>query len=107
MSDKPLSLITTAAAQDLGDGERQISDWSVLLWSQSQNAFHIEPVKHMLTSNRRAYADDRPMDYAPVFFGDQNECCSLADRLRGTLRCREQLKDVQSAGGGKGERDAR
>ena len=63
--------------------------WYVLLWSQSQNALHIEPVKDMLTSNRRAYSEDRRMDYVPLLFGPRDDCDSLASSIRGTMRLRQ------------------
>lgn len=73
----------------LDEQERHIADWFALLWSQRQNAFHIERVKHMLDANRRAYGEDRCMDYAPIFIGTESGCQQLADTLRGTLRQRE------------------
>jgi hypothetical protein len=71
------------------DVEQQIDGFSVLLWSQSQNCFHVELVRHMLASNRRAYSEKRRMDYVPVFFGCHEACCRLADTLRATVRARE------------------
>ncbi len=57
----------------------------VLLWSQSQCAMHIEPVSSMLTHNRRAYVEDRRMDYVPIAFGTREECDAAASRLRPVL----------------------
>lgn len=78
--------------------EREISDKWVLLWSARGNCFHIERAKHMLQSNRRAYAEDRSMDYVPIFIGTDDACHSLAGALRGTIRMRNAdrglLRDV-------------
>lgn len=68
--------------------EQQAAEWHVLLWSQSQNAFHIERHQHMLDSNRRAYADDRHTDYVPLIIGTHDFCCRMADKLRGTITSR-------------------
>ncbi len=68
--------------------EQQVQVHHVLLWSQSQNAFHLEPIKRMLDSNRTAYAEDRRMDYVPVFIGTQDQCSVLAEKLRHTIRAR-------------------
>lgn len=60
----------------------------VLLWSQSQCAMHIEPVSSMLTHNRRAYVEDRRMDYVPIAFGTRDLCSALAVKVRQTLNKR-------------------
>lgn len=60
----------------------------VLLWSQSQCAMHIEPVSSMLTHNRRAYVEDRRMDYVPIAFGTRDLCSALAEKVRQTLNKR-------------------
>ncbi|MBT2322542.1 hypothetical protein J7E62_09310 [Variovorax paradoxus] len=41
----------------------------VLLWSQSQNALHIEPISKMFASNLAAFNENRRMDYVPLFIG--------------------------------------
>lgn len=68
----------------------------VMLWSQSQCALHIEPVEAMLSSNRRAYGDDRRMDFVPLFIGTDEDCRSVADSIRGTMRVRQ---DARCGGG--------
>ncbi|MDD0814270.1 hypothetical protein PSQ39_06470 [Curvibacter sp. HBC28] len=65
----------------------------VLLWSQSQCALHIEPVSEMLSSNRRAYAENRTMDYVPIFFGTDEKCHEIGRALRGTMSDRQHGKD--------------
>ncbi len=64
----------------------------VLLWSHSQCAFHIERLEEMLTANMRAFKEDRPMDYATLFVGTEDDCDRMADVLRPTLRKRQQAK---------------
>lgn len=64
----------------------------VLLWSQSQSAFHIEPINDMLKENARAFAADRLMDYVPMLFGTPDQCHGLADQLRATLHARQLAK---------------
>lgn len=62
----------------------------VLLWSQSQCAVHIETTASMLKANTRAYADDRRMDYVPLFFGTSDACHSLSRSLRNTMASRQE-----------------
>ena len=64
----------------------------VMLWSQSQCALHIEPVEAMLSSNRRAYADDRRMDFVPLYIGTDEDCRAIADDIRGTMRHRQDAR---------------
>lgn len=85
-----MKVILTARIPGMDEQERHIAEWWVLLWSQRQNCFHIERVRHMLAANRRAYAEDRSMDYAPVFIGTDQACHMLADTLRGTITRREE-----------------
>jgi len=66
----------------------------VLLWSQSQCALHVESLAGMLSSNRRAYADNRPMDYVPVFFGSDDMCHQIALALRGTMADRQRMRSI-------------
>lgn len=88
-SSSALSAVQALAGQTRIDAyERAAADWHVLLWSQSQNAFHIEPHQRMLESNRRAYADNRRMDYIPIFIGTSDSCSEIAEKIRGTIRMR-------------------
>jgi hypothetical protein len=57
----------------------------VLLWSQRQNALHIETVEQMLSANRAAYRESRPMDYVPLWLGTREQCEGTANNLQGTL----------------------
>lgn len=43
----------------------------------------------MLDTNRRAYANNTPMDYVPLHIGLQEEVLSMSRSLRQTLRVRE------------------
>jgi len=61
----------------------------VLLWSQSQNALHVETVDDMLTANRKAYSEDRRMDYVPVCIGPEDVVRQMADAIRNTVHTRE------------------
>ena len=60
-----------------------------LLWSQSQCALHIEPIADMLSENRRAYADDRRMDYVPIYFGSDDDCHQASAAVRNTMATRQ------------------
>jgi hypothetical protein len=64
----------------------------VLLWSQSQCALHIEPVADMLSENRQAYADDRRMDYVPIYIGVEADCRLAADSVRATMHARQDAR---------------
>ena len=45
-----------------------------LLWSGSQRAFHIEPLRKMLETNRSHFADGRVTDYVPIYLGTDEQC---------------------------------
>lgn len=66
----------------------------VLLWSQRQNALHIEPAGQMLSSNRQAYREDRPCDFVVVWQGSLAECEVTAENMRGTLEARARAREV-------------
>jgi len=61
-----------------------------LLWIQSQNAFHVEPIDVMLQSNRRASAEGRRMDYVPILFGSAEDCREAGRSMRKALASRNQ-----------------
>lgn len=63
-----------------------------LLWSQSQCALHIESVQEMLNTGRRACTDDRRMDYVPIFLGSDEQCHTVASRIRTTMHERAQRR---------------
>lgn len=63
-----------------------------LLWSQSQCALHVESIDQMLSANRQAYTEDRRMDYAPIFFGPEDECREAAAAVRETMRQRQERR---------------
>lgn len=60
-----------------------------LLWSQRQNALHIEPVERMLSINRTNYASNTRNDYLPLFIGGRAEVDAAAANCRRTLMSRE------------------
>lgn len=60
----------------------------VLLWSQRQNAFHVEPLPSMLARNRAAYADNKPGDYRVLHIGYREEVDATADACRATIQAR-------------------
>ncbi|RCW73829.1 hypothetical protein [Pseudorhodoferax soli] len=64
----------------------------VMLWSQSQCALHIEPMDAMLSTNRQAYADDRRIDYVPLFIGTDEDCRAIAASVRGTMHTRQDAR---------------
>jgi len=65
----------------------------VLLWSQSQNALHIERLRDTLKSSRDAFADDRQMDYVPLYVGDRDGADLVADTVRPIVRNRAEKRD--------------
>lgn len=61
-----------------------------LLWSGSQNTFHVEPLKTMLTKNRRACLLGNGTDYVLIFLGSDDQCrqarrflCAHRERIEG------------------------
>lgn len=69
-----------------------MGDKWVLLWSQSQCAFHIEQVKDMAKANAAAFNEDRRMDYVVLHIGTRDEVDHLADHLRPTMRKRQEAR---------------
>lgn len=67
-----------------------------LLWSQSQCAFHIEPINDMLSENRKAYVDDRRMDFVPIYFGTDDDCHDAAQAARATLAKRQDARTCEA-----------
>lgn len=45
-----------------------------LLWSSTQRAFHVEPVSTMLKKARQVFLRGYGTDYAPLFFGSDDQC---------------------------------
>lgn len=64
----------------------------VLLWSQAQNALHVEPLARCITLNRQAYADNRPGDYRLLLVGTRSEVEATASSIRPTLIARGVLR---------------
>lgn len=93
MLNEPL----TGAVAPLAVGTVELlpSDTWVLLWSQSQNALHVEQVGDMLRANRRAYTEDRRMDYVPLVFGSRDEIDSVARSVRPTIHARCEARQLE------------
>lgn len=54
----------------------------VLLWSQRQNALHVETLDRHIQANLQACGDDQAGDYRLLVIGPRAEVDSAADRLR-------------------------
>ena len=61
----------------------------VLLWSQSQNALHIETLAKHASLNRAAYADNTPGDYRLLLAGSRAEVEATAASIRPTMALRD------------------
>jgi hypothetical protein len=66
----------------------------VLLWSQSQNALHVETLDEMLKSNHDAFLEDRRMDYVPLYVGDEDTVDDMAKVVRPTMIARAEAKSA-------------
>lgn len=66
-----------------------MSEQWVLLWSQSQNAVHVERLEDCLSSNRLAYQDNRRSDCIPIFIGERGHVAAAAGHCCNTLLGRE------------------
>lgn len=61
----------------------------VLLWSQRQNALHVETLDRHTSLNRTAYAENRPGDYRLLLAGTRAEVDTTAASIRPTMEHRE------------------
>lgn len=68
-----------------------------LLWSQRNNALHVETVEAMLSRGRVAYTADRPTHYVPLLIGSWSEVHAAADAARQTLAERSRSRVVEVA----------
>lgn len=66
----------------------------VLLWSQRDNAMRVLPVEVMLSTNRRAYGDDKPVEYVPIAMGVEGDMYAAAQAVRCTLASRGKRRHV-------------
>lgn len=66
-----------------------MSEQWVLLWSQSQNAIHVERLEDCLSKNRQAYQDNRRSDYVPIYVGERGNVSAAASHCSNTLLDRE------------------
>lgn len=61
----------------------------VLLWSQAQNALHVETLAQHASTNRQAYAENRPGDYRMLWVGTRADVHATATSIRPTLMQRD------------------
>lgn len=54
----------------------------VLLWSQSQNALHIEPLADMMRTNLEAFHKDGRLDYVLLCIGSREAVDASAQAVR-------------------------
>jgi hypothetical protein len=66
-----------------------------LLWSQRQNALHIETIEATLSANRQAYANNAPGDYRVLFIGPKELVHGAADAMRNTMAARQSDRTQQ------------
>ena len=57
----------------------------VILWSCAQNALHVETLAKHTSTNRAAYADNRPGDYRLLLVGTRAEVDATAASIRPTM----------------------
>ena len=57
----------------------------VLLWSQAQNALHVETLAQHTSKNSEAYADNRPGDCRLLLVGTRAEVDATAASIRPTM----------------------
>lgn len=69
-----------------------------LLWSQSQNALHIETLEQMASSNRKAYQENRRCDYVPIYIGERAHIDAAAGFCHQTLFKRAEEREAQREG---------
>lgn len=60
----------------------------VLLWSRSQNTLHVETLAQHCSSNRQAYAENRPGDYRLLLVGTHAEVYATAASIMPTMAAR-------------------
>ena len=53
-----------------------------LSWSQTQGMLHLEPLSECLKTNRRAFENDKRLDYIVLHVGTEAECQEAAKRIR-------------------------
>ena len=73
----------------------QVSEIYVLLWSQSQNALHVETLDATFKSNADAFLEERRMDYVPLIIGDRDVVDEMAMAVRPTLSARHEARECE------------
>ena len=69
----------------------------VLLWSQTQNALHVETLTQHTSTNRAAYADNLPGDYRLLLVGTKAEVDATAASIQPTIAARASFSDPNHA----------
>jgi hypothetical protein len=77
-----------ALPADVGPGADP-TVWA-LLWSQSQNALHVERLTDMQQTNVDAFRENRRMDYVPLFIGSRAVVDIVAKAVRPIVHAREE-----------------
>ncbi len=62
----------------------------VLLWSQSQNALHVERLTDMQKTNLEAFTENRRLDYVPLQIGSRAAVDWAANHVRPAVHAREE-----------------
>jgi len=63
-----------------------------LLWSKSQNCFHVEPLERTAQSGQRFFRGNLTNDYLLIGFGSEDDIDVMADKLRPLVIEREEVK---------------
>lgn len=66
-----------------------MTEQHVLLWSQTQNALHVETLATHASLNRAAYADNTPGDFRLLVVGTRAEVEATAANIRPTMALRD------------------
>jgi hypothetical protein len=61
----------------------------VLLWSQSQNALHVERLSDMQKTNLEAFSDNRRLDYVALQIGSREAVDVASNAVRPICHARE------------------
>jgi hydrogenase maturation factor len=64
--------------------DKQFTEWA-LLWSQRQNALHVEELALTMSKNRQAYTEDKAGDYVLLHIGTHDEVIAAAEVCHATL----------------------
>lgn len=74
-----------------------MSDLYALLWSKSQNCFHVEEIERTARSGQRFLNENATNDYLLVSFGTREQVEHKADEMRPVLLEREEVRRLYEA----------